>query len=170
MNRLLLASAIASALAGSAANAAGPVAEAMLSPTNGNAAAGTVVFTQDGAKVKVVAKVTGLAPGGHGFHVHEKGDCSAPDATSAGGHFNPSGAPHGDPAKGQHHAGDMPMLMADANGKADLTTELTGMSVASGPNSVVGRAVIVHVGADDHVTQPTGNAGARAACGVVKMR
>ena len=93
-------------------------ATAMLKPTAGNTAEGTVTFTPKGDKVTVVANLTGLSPGPHGFHVHEKGDCSASDGMSAGGHFNPTTKPHGDPAAPDHHAGDMPQLVADASGKA----------------------------------------------------
>ena len=114
-----------------------------------------------------VDQLTGLAPGGHGFHIHEKGDCSAPDAMSAGGHFNPTGKPHGAPDVADHHAGDMQMLQADASGNATLTTDLTGLGIGSGPADIVGKAVIVHKDADDYKTQPTGNSGARVACGVI---
>ena len=90
----------------------GPQAVAKLAPTKGNTAAGTVTFTQRGDKVAVSANVTGLKPNGeHGFHVHEKGDCSSGDGMSTGGHFNPAGKPHG-PQSGDHHAGDMPSLRA----------------------------------------------------------
>jgi Cu-Zn family superoxide dismutase len=147
-----------------------PAAEAKLAPTQGNSAAGSVAFVQKGGKTQVVAKVSGLTPGPHGFHVHEKGDCSAPDATSAGGHFNPGGKKHGDPGSGEHHAGDMPMLVADAAGNAELKTELSSATVADGPNSVVGKAVIVHASPDDYTTQPTGNSGARVACGVIAKK
>jgi superoxide dismutase, Cu-Zn family len=139
-------------------------ATAMLAPTAGNAAAGTVSFTQNGDKVTVSAKVSGLAPGGHGFHIHEKGDCSAPDAVSAGGHFNPTGKPHGAPDAADHHAGDMPMLQADANGNAMLTADL---GIPGGVSGIVGKAVIVHKDVDDYKTQPTGNSGVRVACGVI---
>ena len=100
-------------LASSAALAQNQVA-ATLSPSKGSDAAGKVVFVQEGRKLFVIAEVTGLKPGPHGFHVHEKGDCSAPDFSSAGGHFNPGSQPHGDPMAGAHHAGDMPLLVADA--------------------------------------------------------
>lgn len=142
-------------------------ATATLTPTAGNTAAGTVVFTQKGDKVTVTAKVSGLAPGGHGFHVHEKGDCSAADATSSGGHFNPTGKPHGDPAAPDHHAGDMPMLQADASGNATLTADLDGIRIGGGATGIVGKAIVVHAGADDYRTQPAGNSGARVACGVI---
>jgi Cu-Zn family superoxide dismutase len=141
-------------------------ATATLKPTSGNTAAGTVTFTQKGDKVAVVANVTGLSPGPHGFHIHEKGDCSAPDAMSAGGHFNPTAKPHGDPTGADHHAGDMPQLVADAGGNANLSAELSPMTLG-GANDIVGKAVVVHKDADDFKTQPTGNSGARVACGVI---
>ena len=141
-------------------------ATAALKPTTGNTTAGTVTFTQKGDKVSVTANVSGLSPGSHGFHIHEKGDCSAGDGMSAGGHFNPTGKPHGDPTTADHHAGDMPQLVADASGKATLTADLTPMTIG-GSNDIVGKAVIVHKDADDFKTQPTGNSGARVACGVI---
>lgn len=148
----------------------GPSAVAVLDPTKGNTAAGTVSFEHQGADVMVVARVTGLKPNQeHGFHVHEKGDCSSGDGVSAGGHFNPAGTPHG-PQHAEHHAGDMPSLKADASGAAEARFRLTGVSVGSGPADLVGRGVIVHANPDDYKTQPTGNAGARIACGVVKPR
>jgi Cu-Zn family superoxide dismutase len=142
-------------------------ATATLAPTVGNTAKGTVTFTQKGDKVTVNATISGLTPGGHGFHVHEKGDCSAPDAASAGGHFNPTGKPHGNPNTPDHHAGDMPMLQADASGNATLNAELTVITIGSGATDIVGKSVVVHKDADDFKTQPTGNSGARVACGVI---
>ena len=150
-----------------AATAQAQTATATLAPTAGNTTAGTVSFTQKGDKVTVSAKVSGLTPGGHGFHVHEKGDCSAPDGNSAGGHFNPTGKPHGDLSAPDHHAGDMPMLQADASGNAALTTDLAGLTIGSGAADVVGKSVVVHKDADDFKSQPAGNSGARVACGVI---
>lgn len=148
--------------------AEGPRASAQLQPTTGNATSGSASFTQVGDKVRLVAKVSGLAPGQeHGFHVHEAGDCNSPDGMSAKGHFNPYGKPHGNPASDERHAGDMPSLKADASGSAKVETVLDVMSVKPGPASVVGRGLIVHANADDYKTQPTGNAGARLACGVI---
>lgn len=142
-------------------------AAAALSPTQGNAVKGTVMFHADGDGVLVHARIAGLKPNGeHGFHVHEKGDCSSPDGNSAGGHFNPAGTPHG-PPDGQRHAGDLPSLKADSNGVADMKFKVAGLTVGSGPADVLGRAVIVHANPDDYRTQPTGNSGARLACGVV---
>jgi Cu-Zn family superoxide dismutase len=147
--------------------AAAPAARASIAPTAGNQANGMVTFEPSGDKVRVVAKVSGLSPGPHGFHIHEKGDCSAADGTSAGGHFNPTNQPHGDPASAAHHGGDMPMLVADANGNATLDATLDGVTIGSGPGDIVGRAVVVHKDVDDFKTQPAGNSGARIACGVI---
>ena len=149
-------------------SASGPSAVATLEPTKGNAAAGSVSFVQRGDKVIVTARVTGLAPGGHGFHIHEKGDCSSGDGMSAGGHFNPFGKPHGNPGRADHHAGDMPMLVADSSGEARLSAEIDGASVGGASGDIVGKAVIVHKDPDDFTTQPTGNSGARVACGVIR--
>jgi Cu-Zn family superoxide dismutase len=158
------------AVAGCAALApSGPVATADLLPTAGNSTSGTVRFEQRGSKVLVTAEVRGLSPGAeHGFHVHEKGDCSAPDAMSAGGHFNPAGKPHGHHGQRERHAGDMPNLVADATGVAKFSFETDLIAVAPGPASVVGRGLIVHRDPDDYKTQPTGNSGPRLACGVIQ--
>lgn len=161
---VLLLSACSSAPAGSAS------AQADLQPTQGQNARGTVTFTPQGSQVMVTAKFSGLTPGGHGFHIHEKGDCSAPDGTSAGPHFNPAGKKHGHPQQDEHHVGDLPMLEADANGNASLTATLSGMSLGKGGDSIIGRGVIVHAAPDDFKTQPTGNSGARVACGVIAAR
>src|SRR3979411_2540696 len=132
MNRILIAALVACAAAGCASMGMGNklTALANLEPTTGNSARGTVTFTQDGDEVRVRANVSGLKPGAeHGFHVHEKGDCSSGDGMSAGGHFNPSGKPHGNPRVPDHHTGDMPMLVADASGDASLSMELGAMTV-----------------------------------------
>jgi Cu-Zn family superoxide dismutase len=142
-------------------------AVASLSPTQGQRTNGIVMFHATGDGVLVHARVTGLKPNAeHGFHLHEKGDCASADGTSAGGHFNPHGAPHG-PQDGPHHAGDMPALKADANGVADVRFTLRGVSIGQGAADIVARSVIVHADPDDYKTQPTGNSGARIACGVV---
>ena len=148
-----------------------PRASASLQPTQSNKASGTADFYQVGSKVRVIANLSGLRPGReHGFHVHEAGDCSSGDGMSAKGHFNPEGKPHGNPDSGQRHAGDMPMLRADRGGDAKLDTELDIMTVTPGPNSIIGRGLIVHADPDDFKTQPTGNAGARLACAVIQSR
>lgn len=167
MKYSILVSATATLAFGCALPAYAQSAVARLEPTQGNATAGTVTFTQKGDKVSVEAKVSGLAPGGHGFHIHEKGDCSSGDGMSAGGHFNPTGKPHGNPGVPDHHSGDMPMLVADASGNASLAMELGAISIGSGATDIVGKAVIVHKDADDYATQPTGNSGARVACGAI---
>lgn len=156
-------------LSACAGTGGGPAADALLEPTKGHATTGTVVFRQMGNDVEMTAHVAGLTPGAHGFHIHEKGDCSAPDGTSAGGHFNPTGQPHGHPQRGPHHAGDMPMLETDAYGNAKLFTVLRGLTL-DGASGIVGKGVIVHAAPDDFTTQPTGNSGARMACGVIVKR
>ncbi len=161
--------AIGALVAGCAAMApTGPSAIADLAATTGNAAAGRVTFTPKGDKVVVVAKVTGLSPGGHGFHIHEKGDCSSGDGMSAGGHFNPLGKPHANPSTPDRHAGDMPMLVADSAGNASYTAELDVITIGGGAADVLGKGLIVHKDPDDFKTQPTGNSGARVACGVIR--
>ena len=167
MTRVISFSAVSMLAICAALPAFAQVAVARLEPTKGNATAGTVTFTQKGDKVSVEARVSGLAPGGHGFHIHEKGDCSSGDGMSAGGHFNPTGKPHGNPDVPDHHSGDIPMLDADAAGNASLSMDLGAMSLGSGATDIVGKAVIVHKDADDYTTQPTGNSGARVACGVI---
>ena len=144
-------------------------AEALLGPTKGTTTTGTVVFMQKGNDIEVTAHVAGLTPGAHGFHIHEKGDCSAPDGMSAGGHFNPPGQPHGHPHQGPHNVGDMPMLETDAYGNARLVAVLPGLTL-EGANGIIGKGVIVHAAPDDFQTQPTGNSGARMACGVIVKR
>ena len=169
MRNILLAAVVA-ALAGCASMHMGSRASAVanLEPASGSKVSGTVTFTQDGDEVKVRANVTGLPPNSeHGFHIHDKGDCSSGDGMSTGGHFNPTGKPHG-PQSGEHHAGDMPSLRADANGNASATFELHGVSVGGAAPDVIGHGLIVHKDLDDFKTQPTGNAGARIACGVIR--
>jgi Cu-Zn family superoxide dismutase len=142
-------------------------AQANLASTKGNTATGTVQFAQSGDKLTVSGKVTGLTPGKHGFHVHEKGDCKSDDGMSAGGHFNPDNKPHGGPDSAERHAGDLGNITADESGVAKFSIETTGITVEPGPNSIIGKGVIVHKDPDDLKSQPAGNAGARVACGVV---
>jgi Cu-Zn family superoxide dismutase len=140
---------------------------ATLQPTRGNSAAGTVWFSQDGGQVFLRGRITGLAANQeHGFHVHEKGDCSSGDGMSAGGHLNPHGKPHGPPT-GEHHAGDLPSIKADANGAATVRMRVAGTLLGGSAADIAGKALIVHVAPDDYTTQPTGNSGARIACGVI---
>jgi Cu-Zn family superoxide dismutase len=141
-------------------------AVAVLHPTKGNSVRGIVTFTKEKGGIRVVADLEGLTPGKHGFHIHEYGDCSAPDGTSAGGHFNPEGKPHGAPTSKNRHVGDLGNITANAEGKAHYDWTDPVISFA-GTRSVVGRAIIVHAGEDDLKSQPTGNAGPRIACGVI---
>lgn len=151
------------------ASAQAPSATAQLEPTQGNQARGRIAFTQLGDKLRVHGEVTGLAPNSeHGFHVHEKGDCSSSDGSSAGGHFNPHGRKHGMAMGEEHHTGDLPSLNADARGVARIDVQITGVRVGSGMDDIVGRGLIVHRDRDDFTTQPTGNAGPRLACAVVR--
>jgi len=144
----------------------GGAAFATLSPSATGGATGSVMFHAMGDELMVHVQAAGLAPGSvHGFHIHDKGNCASADFTSAGGHFNPDAKPHGT-QDAAHHAGDMPNLTADADGKVDQKFHLHGASL-TGPNSIVGHAVIVHAGPDDYTTQPTGNSGARLSCGVI---
>jgi Cu-Zn family superoxide dismutase len=141
-------------------------ATAVLNPTDGNNVRGVVTFTQSGSNVKVVAHLEGLTPGKHGFHIHEFGDCSSKDGSSAGGHFNPANMPHAAPDAAQRHAGDMGNIEADQNGVANLEYN-DPVAKLSGHGAIVGHGMIVHANPDDLKTQPTGNAGGRLACGVI---
>lgn len=142
-------------------------AVAVLQPTANSEVRGTVTFTKQADGVLVEAHVTGLKPNAkHGFHIHEFGDMSSADGTAAGGHFNPGGHEHGAPDAAKRHAGDLGNLESDATGHAmykrvDKVLELNGAS------SIVGHGLIVHAGTDDLKTQPTGDAGARAAQAVI---
>jgi Cu-Zn family superoxide dismutase len=149
------------------------IATAELAPTPGNKVSGPTTFVRQGDKILVDARLKGLKPGRHGFHIHENGNCGGPDASGAGGHFNPIGTAHGDPAAASHHRGDLGNIVADANGNAVLTTTLSmdGLSFASaGPNSIIGRALVVHADPDDMTTQPSGNSGMRLACGIIVLQ
>ena len=146
-----------------------PRATAQLEPTKGNSTSGQATFEQRGDKVRVVVSVQGLKPGQeHGMHIHEVGDCSSGDGMSTKGHFNPHGKPHGHPGSAERHAGDLPSLKADKDGRAKIEVDLDVITVTAGPASVIGRGLIVHADPDDYKTQPTGNAGARLACGVIQ--
>ena len=143
-------------------------ASTTIQPTENNNAEGTVEFTQEAGGVRVIANLTGLTEGDHGFHIHEKGDCSAADGTSAGGHFNPEGKAHGAPDAAERHVGDLGNITADASGQATYNRLDTHLEL-DGDNSIIGLAVIVHALPDDF-SQPTGAAGARVGCGVIEGR
>lgn len=139
---------------------------AVLIPTKGNTVHGTVTFEVVEHGVHVVANMWGLAPGKHGFHIHEFGDCSSDSGTAAGGHFNPLGMHHGAPTSDNRHVGDIGNIEADKDGNARLDYIDPVLSL-SGENSIIGRGVIVHAKEDDMTTQPTGAAGGRVACGTI---
>lgn len=144
-------------------------ATAQLQPTKGNKTFGEATFEQVGDKVRVVVFVQGLKPGQeHGLHIHEVGDCSSDDGMSAKGHFNPYNKPHGPQGSADRHAGDLPSLRANKAGRANIQADLDVITVGPGPASIIGRGLIVHADPDDYKTQPTGNAGARIACGVIR--
>ena len=147
----------------------GQKASASLYSRSGSQAKGEVTFVWQGSDVIINGKFTGLKPNSEqGFHVHEKGDCSAPDAMSAGGHFNPDTKNHGMPNSDMNHAGNMPNIKSDANGNATYTAKLNGFAVKTGANGVLGRSVVVHRDPDDYKSQPAGNSGPRIACGLIK--
>ena len=150
--------------------AQGPRAAAGLEAAKGSQVWGSVSFVETQAGVVLVrADVRGLRGSGeYGFHVHEKGDCSSADFTSAGGHFNPGGKPHAHHGKPERHAGDLANLKADSEGNATYAFETKLLTVTSGPNSVVGRAVVIHANPDDYTSQPAGNSGPRIACGLIR--
>ena len=156
----------------SPAPAAAPAATATaaLQPTEGNQTAGELRFAVVDGRIEVTGTVTGLpGDGNHGFHVHETGDCSAPDASSAGDHFNPGSTEHGRVGQGEHHAGDSDNIAAGNDGTAQVQGWLEGATIGDGAaTDIVGKGVIVHKDADDYATQPTGNAGDRLACGVIQ--
>ena len=141
-----------------------------LMPGQGAEVAGALDLVEHEGVIAMTGLVTGLKPGSrHGFHIHEKGDCSSPDFKSAGDHFNPTLQPHGDPGTPPHHLGDIPNLEADDMGKAPVNARIEGATFGDrGPNDIVGRAVVVHADADDYKTQPSGNSGDRMACGVIR--
>lgn len=143
---------------------------AILQPTAGNDVTGTILFTQSGDKVTVDAQVSGLKPDSeHGFHIHEFGDVSSPDGTSAGGHFNPEKHDHALPTTETRHAGDFGNLKADADGNAVLNITVDNITLIDDDTAIIGRGVIVHADPDDG-SQPTGNAGPRVAMGVIGVK
>lgn len=155
--------------AAAAAPAASP-AQVTLGGASGSSVGGDLQLAAAAGGVTISGQITGLAPNTlHGFHVHQNGDCSAPDAKSAGDHFNPGNAMHGGPTASERHLGDLPNVQADAMGTAAISTTLAGATLRDGgPNDLVGKAFIVHAKRDDYVTQPSGDSGDRIACGVIR--
>ena len=133
---------------------------------------GTVTFTTAGeGKVKVAYDLTGLSPGKHGFHIHQKGDLSAPDFSSAGPHFNPGGHKHAGPKEESRHAGDLGNIEADTSGNAKGSETVSGLSIGTGAaDDIVGKSVVVHEKADDLKSDPSGNSGARIGAGVIEVK
>lgn len=169
----------ADADAGAAAVEPAPDAAAAAQPTRARAelqgapdsgVSGNVEATEEAGGVRLVAEVSGVAESGpHGFHVHQVGSCEPPDFTSAGDHFDPTGAPHACPPTTPRHAGDLGNLEVEegGSGRLELSTDL--LTVSPGPSSLVGKAIILHAGADDCTTQPSGDSGDRLACGVFEQ-
>ena len=159
-------------LAGCASTTPAPLrAGATLEARSGSTVTGRVDLSESDGRLHAHVELAGLAPNSeHGFHIHEKGDCSAADATSAGGHYNPGGTAHGRAGTSPHHAGDLPSLSADAHGNVRVDLVLEGVTLAPGPDSIVGRSLVVHRDRDDFTTQPSGNSGPRVACGVIAAR
>lgn len=153
--------------AGAHASATVTKAIAKVHPAKGQTVTGTVTFTQLKEGVEVMADIEGLTPGKHGFHIHEKGDCSAPDFSSAGGHYNPTHKKHGGPDSPERHVGDLGNLVADKEGKAHYE-RVDSVIQLNGNESIVNYSVVIHADPDDYVSQPSGNAGSRIGCGIIE--
>jgi len=139
-----------------------------LESKSGSHVSGTIIFSKAGDDVEAMGDIQGLTPGKHGLHIHEKGDCSAADAASAGGHFNPTQKHHGGPEGDARHSGDLGNIEADANGKAHLDDTIAGLTIGDGGNhDVIGHSVVIHAKEDDMKTDPSGNSGGRVAAGAI---
>ena len=151
-------------------DAKGAEAQAKLKATRNSSAEGEIEFEAAAGGVRLKGEIEGLTSGSvNAIHVHEKGDCSAPDASSAGGHLNPDNQPHGEMTAAQHHAGDIPNVTADGSGKARIDLVVPGLEIGTGsPRDVIGKSLVLHAKADDYHSQPAGNAGDRIACGVIE--
>jgi Cu-Zn family superoxide dismutase len=145
-------------------------ATTQLESRSGSTTAGTATFQEDGDQVTLTLEVSGATPGRHGAHIHEKGDCSAADASSAGGHWNPTSKTHGTP-DANHHLGDLGNIEIGQDGRGRLTLSKKEWKIGDGSTEdVVGKAVVIHAGEDDLVTDPAGNSGGRVACGVIARK
>ena len=136
---------------------------AVVHSIGGSGVSGTVQFEASSGGVSVVAEFSGLEEGNHGFHIHQYGDCTAGDGTSAGGHFNPAGNEHSGPEATNRHMGDMGNINASTDGEASLSYTDGTITI----DQIIGRGIIVHAGEDDLTSQPSGAAGSRIACGVI---
>ena len=141
-------------------------AVAVVHPTENGEASGHVTFTKEEQGVRVQGEFEGLAEGKHGFHIHQYGDCRAADGTSAGGHYNPADNPHAGPDAESRHVGDMGNLEANTDGNASINY-VDNTITLNGPESIMGRGIVIHGGEDDLESQPTGAAGPRMGCGVI---
>ena len=143
---------------------------ATIGPTSDSSVTGMAVFTQNGDQITLTIEIQNASPGIHAVHIHENGDCSAPDGTSAGGHWNPTDVAHGKWGEGEFHLGDIGNITVgeDGTGSIELTTDLWEIGTGSDID-VVGKGIIVHADADDFISQPSGNAGARIGCGVIVL-
>lgn len=160
------------AAASAAPATAPPSVRINLTSAPGSAVKGDLTLANAGGAVSIRGEITGLSPGKeHGFHVHEVGQCALPDFQSAGGHFNPTKDEHGGPKSKARHLGDIPNIQADANGRATLDFRVEGVTLQDkdgAPTEIHGKAPVVHAMADDYKSQPSGDSGARIACGVIR--
>ena len=146
-----------------------PSQAATTQPSDNNVV-GTVTFTQTNDGITFVADIDGFEPNTkHGFHIHNKGDLSAPNLSSAGGHYNPTGEAHGGPTSPHHHLGDLGNLEADANGHAHLEGQMKNVTLTGPINSILGKSVIIHAKEDDLHSQPSGESGARISGGIIEL-
>lgn len=168
MHRVLMIGALALTVA--ACSKGSSAAIATFQPKSGTQVTGTATFTQEGDKVQVVVNAKSLSPGKHGIHIHEKGDCSASDASSAGGHFAHGSEQHAGPTDAGRHDGDLGNLEADSDGNATWTITTDSLSLGSGDKGIIGKSIVIHGDPDDLKTQPSGNSGGRIACGVIEVK
>ena len=139
----------------------------MMEPKSDSTATGVIALSQTNDLVTIKIDMTGVSPGMHGFHIHEKGNCSPANASAAGGHFNPSNMTHGNPAGVTRHAGDQLSLEANAQGEIRTIITTEAITLNTGQNSIAGKSFVLHADPDDYTTQPAGNSGKRIACGVI---
>ena len=145
------------------------LAHATVVAKSGSTVSGTATFGARGDSVVVLLDISGATTGMHGVHIHQVGDCSAVDGSSAGAHFNPFSAAHGSPAAAQHHAGDLGNILVRNNGTGHLEISSPLLTMSSGAGAIVNRAIVIHAVQDDFTTQPTGNSGGRVGCGVIRL-
>lgn len=149
-----------------------PTAHATLTAAAGSSLQGGFTFVNQGSGISIRGEITGLEPRSeHGFHIHEVGECTLPNFESAGAHFNPTKADHGNPESDTRHLGDLPNAKADENGRALIDMNIQGVTLMDkdgAPTEILGKAIVVHAGKDDFKTQPSGGSGDRIACGVIR--